>query len=98
MIRVIAYQLAENINIKKFKSEYTGELINHSSFELFYKFEQGYIFVLNYGIVVFANIDETQRNTFINLLNKYCNNHLNTILQEDFIIEKSENPHPVFSY
>lgn len=98
MIRIIAYQIAENTNIKKFKTEYTGELINSNSFELFYKFEQGYVFVLNYGVVVFANVDDEQRSAFISLLTKYCINHLENHLQEDFIIEKKEISQPEFSY
>ncbi len=98
MIRIIAYQIAENTTIKKFKSEYGGELINGTSFELFYKLGQGYIYVLNYGIVVFANVDEVKRNTFINILKNYCINHLENPLQEDFIIEKNQTPQPVFSY
>lgn len=98
MIRIIAYQIAENTNIKKFKAEYTGLLINSNSFELFYKYEQGHVFVLNYGVVVFANVDDVQRSAFISLLTKYCINHLDNRLQEDFIIEKKETPHPEFSY
>ncbi|MCE9538428.1 MAG: RMD1 family protein [Bacteroidetes bacterium] len=98
MILIIAYQIAENTNIKKFKSEYTGELINSNSFELFYKYKQGYVFVLNYGVVVFANVDDLQRSTFISLLTKYCVNHLENRLQEDFIIEKKGISQPDFSY
>src|SRR6186713_2278166 len=98
MIRIIAYQIAENTNVKKFKAEYAGELINSSSFELFYKYEQGYIFVLNYGVVVFANIKDIQRSTFITLLKDYCTNWLSNRLQEDFVIEKKENQHAEFSY
>ncbi len=98
MIRIIAYQIAENTNIKKFKTEYTGTLINSNSFELFYKYEQGYVFVLNYGVVVFANVDDVQRSAFIPLLTKYCVNHLENRLLEDFIIEKKETSQPEFSY
>ena len=98
MIQIIAFQIAENTNIKKLKADYTGLLINSTSFELFYEYNQGYIFVLNYGVVVFANVDEVQRNTFISLLTKYCVNHLENRLQEDFIIEKKDIPQPEFSY
>jgi len=98
MIRIIAYQIAENTNIKKFKAEYTGTLINSSPFELFYKYEQGYVFILNYGIVVFANVDDIQCSSFISLLTKYCMNHLDNRLLEDFTIEKKEIPQPEFSY
>jgi len=98
MIRIIAYQIAENTNIKKFKIEYTGELINSNPFELFYRLDQGYVFVLNYGVVVFANVDDVQRSKFITLLTIYCLNHLENRLQEDFIIENKETPQPEFSY
>ena len=98
MIRIIAYQIAENTNIKKFKVEYDGLLINSNSFELFYNYEQGYVFILNYGVVVFANVDDAQRKTFISLLTQYCTNHLENHLQEDFIIEKKEIAQPEFSY
>ena len=98
MIRIIAYQIAENTNIKKFKSEFTGSLINSTSFELFYEYEKGYVFVLNYGVVVFANVDDLQRSAFITLLTPYCTNHLENRLQEDFVIEKKEVAQPEFSY
>ncbi len=98
MIRIFAYQIAENTNIKKFKNEYTGLLINSNSFELFYKYKEGYVFVLNYGVVVFANVSDIQRSEFISLLTKYCVNHLENRLLEDFIIEKKETPLPEFSY
>lgn len=97
-ILIIAYQIAENTNIKKFKAEYTGELINSNSFELFYSYKHGYVFVLNYGVVVFADVDEIDRSTFISLLTSYCVNHLDNRLQEDFIIEKNETLQPDFSY
>jgi len=98
MIRIIAYQIAENINIRKFKSEYTGNLITSSSFELFYQQKEGYIYILNYGVVVFANIEEIERSNFVQHLKTYSNNILDTRHQEDFIIEKSENKNLNFSY
>ena len=98
MVKIIAYQIAENTNIKKFKAEYTGTLINSNSFELFYQYEQGYIFILNYGVVVFANVDDVKSSVFISLLTKYSINHLSNRLQEDFIVEKKEISQPEFSY
>jgi len=97
-IKIIAYQIAENTNIKKFKVEYAGSLINSNSFELFYKYEAGYVFVVNYGVVVFANVDDVHRSSFISHLLEYCTNHLENRLQEDFVIEKKEISQPEFSY
>lgn len=94
MIKILAYQVAENINLKLFKGEYAGTLINANSFELFYKYGQGYIFMVNYGVVVFANVDADQQSSFISLLMKYSSNRLDTRLLEDFIIEKKEIAQP----
>src|SRR6187399_2376722 len=98
MIRIMAYQTAENTNIKKLKAEYAGTLINSNSFELFYRYEQGYVFVVNYGVVVFANVDDVHQSNFISLLKQYNTNYLKDRLQEDFIIEKKDIAQPEFSY
>ena len=98
MIRINAFQVAENINIKKLKTEYSGALINSNSYELFYNYHRGYIFVLNYGVVVFADVAEPDRNVFIDLIQKYCTNNLENRLSEDFSIEKKETQQPEFSY
>jgi len=98
MIKILAYQVAENINLKLFKGEYAGTLINANSFELFYKYGQGYIFMVNYGVVVFANVDADQQSSFISLLMKYSSNRLDTRLLEDFVIEKKEIAQPEFAY
>jgi required for meiotic nuclear division protein 1 len=98
MIRIIAYQFAENISLKKFKTDYKGELLSSSSFELFYKFKEGYIYILNYGSVVFANIDEIDRSTFIKYIKEYSENQLEKEHLEDFIIYQDNIKTPVFSY
>lgn len=98
MIKIVAYQLAENLNIKKFKAEYTGDFISGTFFELFYHFNKGHIYLLSYGVVVFANIDEIDRHKFIELLKPYCSNILEKRHQEDFIIEKNETSNIVFTY
>jgi uncharacterized Rmd1/YagE family protein len=98
MVSIISYQIAENTNIKKFKANYSGKLINSSSFELFYQYENGYVFIVNYGIVTFANVTEIERNSFITFVKNHSTNHIQPTLQEDFIIEKKETIHPLFSY
>ncbi len=98
MIKIIAYQIAENLNIKKFKTDYKGELLSYSSFDLFYKFKEGYIYILNYGALVFANIDEIDKNAFIKFSKDYCENFLESSHQEDFVIYQENVKSPVFSY
>lgn len=97
-VHIVAYQVVENVQIKKFRSEYTGELISSSSFELFYRYKAGYIYILNYGIVVFADVDEIDRSNFIRLLKSYGERNIGEAYQEDFIIEKADISNPIFSY
>jgi required for meiotic nuclear division protein 1 len=98
MVSVIAYQVAESILIKKFRSEYEGDLIHATSFDLFYRFKEGYIYVLNYGVVVFANVEEIDRTNFILLIKEFCINQLEKRYKEDFLILISNVTSPVFSY
>lgn len=98
MIQIVAYQPAENISIKRLRGDYTGELISGSVFDLFYRYKEGYIYVLSYGVVVFANVEEIDRSNFMNLVKSYCENLLQTRYQEDFVINKSKGPNPEFAY
>lgn len=98
MIQIVAYQPAENINIKRLKSDYTGQLIGSAVYDLFYRYKTGYIYVLSYGVVVFANVEEIDRSNFLNLVRNYSDNQLETRIQEDFIIHKSESSSTEFSY
>ena len=98
MVQIVAYQPAENINIKRLKGDYTGELISGSVFELFYRYKGGYIYVLSYGVVVFGNVEEIDRSNFMNLVKNYSDNILETRYQEDFVINKSEGTGLEYAY
>jgi required for meiotic nuclear division protein 1 len=98
MIQIVAYQPAENINIKRLRGDYTGELISGSVFDLFYRYKGGYIYVLSYGVVVFGNIEEIDRTNFMHLVKNYSENMLETRYQEDFVITKSQGASPEFTY
>lgn len=95
---VFAYQLAEGISIRKFREEYTAELISATNFELFYRNNHGYIYVFNYGVVVFADVDEPLREVFLHQLQPYTQHPLEKPLSENFTIDIQENSPPVFGY
>jgi uncharacterized Rmd1/YagE family protein len=98
MINIIAYQPAENISIKRLKADYTGELSSGGVFDLFYKYKTGYIYVLSYGVVVFANVEEIDRSNFLNLIKNYSDNQLETRIMEDFAINRNTSQNPEFAY
>ncbi|MDQ3190943.1 MAG: RMD1 family protein [Bacteroidota bacterium] len=98
MINIVAYQLAESINIKKLKEEFDADFISGTSFELFYRYKEGYLYILNYGVVVFANIDEIDKINFIGFIKAYAANILEKRYKEDFTINLNQQSSPFFSY
>jgi uncharacterized Rmd1/YagE family protein len=98
MVRIVSFQIADNLNIKKFKAEYSGVLVNSSAFELLYKYKTGYFYLLSYGVVVFCDIDEIDRNNLVSIIRSYNEASFEIRHQEDFIIEKSDSNLPVFAY
>jgi required for meiotic nuclear division protein 1 len=98
MVNIIAYQVAESINLKTFRREFEGEFISGTTYELFYRCKQGHIYILNFGVVVFANVEELDRTVFLNLIKNYSINPLEKKYREDFTILVKDVPSPVFSY
>lgn len=59
MIKIKAFQISDYIYLKNFRSSYQGNLLNFSSSELFYKNDnETYMYLLSYGVVIFANYDD----------------------------------------
>jgi uncharacterized Rmd1/YagE family protein len=91
MIRVVAYQVAEQINVKKLKAAYQSEVYSSSSVELFYYNKDGSaIYVLSYGAVVFSNTDPVSTSKFMDYLKGFCVNALENPYKEDIIIHEGE--------
>jgi uncharacterized Rmd1/YagE family protein len=99
IIKIIAYQIAEQLNLKKLKADYKAELYSSSSVELFYFQEAkvtSAIYVLGSGAVVFANYEEIEISNFLKFLLEYCVNCLGEQYTEDLIVHKG--PELSFSY
>lgn len=92
MIKIIAYQLAEQINLKRFKEAYKGKLYSSSSVDLFYFSEKTgkAIYLLSYGVVVFANHEAMEMSKFIDYLKLYSVNLLDRHYTEDIIIHRNK--------
>src|ERR1035437_3273041 len=88
MYKVIAYQIADEINIGSFQSEYTAELLYANYYELFYEVgSEQYISVLKYGVVCFLNLDGTQINEFMKVISQHCNYFYDSELNKEYYIE-----------
>jgi len=98
-VRISAYHLGDSINLKLFKSEFTGTLISSSSFELFYSTENGgYLYIFNYGVVAFADVTDVDKSRILSHLRNYTQNPLSENYSDDFNISLSDDPKPVFDF
>lgn len=75
---ITAINLSESINLKKLKQDLlVGEsleanLISYNSAELFYKIENNYLAVFNYGVIAFTNTHSIDVSRLIDFLKPYC--------------------------
>jgi required for meiotic nuclear division protein 1 len=73
-IKLIAINIADNINIKMLKANFVGKLIISTSTELFYKTDENkFISMFNYGVIAFSNHTRKERDQVIDSIMKYCN-------------------------
>jgi uncharacterized Rmd1/YagE family protein len=88
-IKVEAIQLAESFNIKKFRSDFQTEAYAGSTTELFYTFAEKnrFLYVFDYGVVVFANYDPVAKSEFVNFIKNYATAILTLQLSEEYTIQ-----------
>lgn len=87
-MKVLSFQIAESIDIKSFRSAFTGEIHFADTDEIFYLIEaEKYIYVFKYGVVCFLNYDDIGISGFIQLITPYCRNIFEIKLSEEFLIE-----------
>lgn len=83
-----AFFLAESIHLKRLKADYTGNLLSETQTELFYGLPDGaFVYVFNYGAVVFANMNDLVMSQNIQLFSNYCERILPEKIREDYAIE-----------
>lgn len=87
-ILIEALQIAELFNIKKFRADFHVEAFSGSTSEVFYAFEESnrYLYVFDYGVVVFANYDTVAKNDFIKLIKNYALIFVDLDLTEEYHI------------
>jgi uncharacterized Rmd1/YagE family protein len=87
-MKVLAYQLADSIDIKGLKSSFQAHAQYQDSDELFYTIGgDRYIYIFKYGVVSFLNYDEVGISEFIKFVAPFCKNLYELKLSEEFEIE-----------
>jgi len=86
--QVLAYQIADSIDIKAFKSAFKAELYYGDADELFYQTEHdGFIYIFKYGVVSFLNYDAISISDFLRLIKPYSKNFFDESLSDEYSIE-----------
>ncbi len=87
-LKVISYQVADNIDVKKFKAAFTANIHYADAEELFYQIETyKFLYVFKYGIVSLLGYNETETTTFLQLIVPFCKNFIEERLSDEFEIE-----------
>ena len=97
-LKVISFQLADSIDVKQFKTDFTASIHHADTDELFYQVkEHKYLYVFKYGIVSFLGYNETEMTAFLQLIAPYCKNLFDQRLSDEFDIE-TDTPGFNFGY
>lgn len=90
MLKVLALQIADGIDVKQFKVVFKAELLHEDSDELFYRVvrqSQKFVYILKYGIVCFLGYNEVEIVAFIQAITPYCRNPFDQHISDEFDIE-----------
>jgi len=84
-IRIEAVQIAESFNMRKFRAEFRAEAYSGSTSEVFYELKESnrYLYVFDYGVVVFGNYDAIAKGEFVNFVKNYATKLADTDLTEE---------------
>ncbi len=92
MIKIEAVQVAESFNIKKFRAEFRAEEHSGTNTEVFYQLTDTnrYLYIFDYGVIVFANYDELGKSEFLRFVKSYDTYPVEINLTEEYRIESDE--------
>src|SRR3954468_9191293 len=86
-LKVNAFQIADNIEVKQFKTVFAANIYYEDTDELFYQIDSyKYLYVFKYGIVSFLGYDETEMTAFFQIIAPYCKNLFEHRLSDEFDI------------
>ncbi len=91
-VKIQAFQVAESFNIKKLRADFRAYLQASSTSELFYFFEDTnrYLYLFDYGVVVFGNYDEIAKSEFLRFAKNYAGQWLEVDISEDYYVETND--------
>lgn len=91
-MKITAFYIAEQIQLKPLRSAYAGTLLQESPSELFYRVDADqYCYLFDYGAVAFGNMSDVDISKNLSLIQGYCDHPLDEKLRDDFeILQRPE--------
>lgn len=80
-MRVIAINIADNINIKGFKNSFEAKPTFQSASELFYTLGDKYMTIYNNGVVAFANLENADIDILVDKIKPHMKNPQERIME-----------------
>ncbi|MEO7426835.1 MAG: RMD1 family protein [Fibrobacteria bacterium] len=94
VLTIRAFQIAEGIDIKRYRIAFPQDLLAVSPGELFYRRgsapevqgpgAEGFLYVMDYGVVIFAGYGEAETAALLDRLGPFCENILERLVGEEF--------------
>jgi uncharacterized Rmd1/YagE family protein len=98
-MKVEAFQIAEEIDLKKFRADYTTlPLISNSSELLYQHGENEFFYLLSYGEVAFAGIEDLEASTLLKFIRTYAKDHVKEDYREDVAVNIKPESGVIFDY
>lgn len=98
-MKITAYYIAEQINLKRLKESYAGKLLSENPSDLFYRVDEDrFFYAFDYGAVVFANMNDTDESKNLALLQQFSEHPLPEKLRDDFEIVQRPGDQLAFGF
>ena len=92
MYTVVAYHVANTINIKESKQQLQWRLLFQDSGELFYIVSKDkFVYIFHYGMMSFFNISDDEINSTFKKIEPFCENYSTKKLSEEIKVLIEEN-------
>src|SRR5579863_1883685 len=88
MPQVLSYQVADNIDVRAFRTAYKEGIYHYDADELFYKMDEAcFVYVFKYGVVCFLGYTEVEAAGFLERIAPFCKHVFEVKLSEEFEVE-----------
>lgn len=98
-MKVEAFQISQEIDLKRFRADYTTQPIFANSSELLYQHgEDQFFYLLSYGAISFAGIDDLEKSSLLKFIRTYAKDSVEDDHREDVLVNIKPDSNVIFDY